>query len=402
MKKIIGFGILLVLLQNSSNAQDDKVELKELKVPVSPAFSILDLSPKTIESPGTVKAFTTSLVSNAALAGGLPKSFAFEFAPYWFFKHPNMNIYKYYGLHTSVANSDSALGSTTTFKLKQNIFYGLRSTSISLASVFKDSSKALPVDVNYISYAIRSNIINIKSHKIARGLKASIDSVNGALQKVHINAIAKCNELPESERITCIGNSIAQAAQSTDSLLKSTREQFLNYLNARPAFSVDLALASSMGFGDNKYSNRKTFRTGGWITLAYYQPLISKAKIDEDIRNLFECKNYFNAFFLFRMLSENKTLDYKSFTKENLIDFGGRAEFEFNRFSISVESIRRINQDTKSLNTTRTVGIFQYKVNDNLFLLGTFGKDFGTIENIVSLFGINWGFGENALNKPFN
>jgi hypothetical protein len=166
--------------------------------------------------------------------------------------------------------------------------------------------------------------------------------------------------------------------------------------------SVDLALASSTAFGNNSFNNRKSYRSGGWLTLAYHQPLVSAAKVKDDIRNLLECKNYFGAYFLVRSLSENKTADFKSFREQNLVDFGGRAEFEFDKFSFSLESIKRINKDIKSLNTSRTVGIIQYKVNDNLFLLGTFGKDFGTINNLISVFGINWGFGENALNRPFN
>ena len=399
MKKIILLIKLSAFLGSFSNAQNDKVQLKDLKVPVAPAFSILDFSPKTIESPGTIKAFTTNLVTNAALTAGIPKNFAFEFAPFWFFKHPNMSIYQYYGLGAVKLINDSAGSETFAFVPKKNIFYGLRSTSLSFGSVFKDSGKTMPVDVNYIGYAMRSNIINIRIVRIDEGLKTSIEDVNEALQNIHLSAISKCNGLPENERLDCIGNFITH---SKDSILKSTRSRFESYANARSRFSVDLALASSTAFGNNSFGNSKSYRTGGWITLAYYQPLVSAVKVRDDIKNLLECKNYFNAYFLFRTLSENKSLDFRSFTKQNLIDYGGRAELEFDRFSFSLESIKRINKDIKSLNTSRTVGIIQYKVNDNLFLLGTFGKDFGSINNLTSLLGINWGFGENALNKSFN
>src|SRR5687768_6758935 len=110
--------LLMLSLCLSHLYAQKEVPLEDLKVPVSPAFSILDYSPKTIESPGSVKAFTTNLVSNAAQSGGIPRNFAFEFAPYWYFKHPKMTVYKYYGLDTSLA-------------FKPNIFYGIRSTSFS-------------------------------------------------------------------------------------------------------------------------------------------------------------------------------------------------------------------------------------------------------------------------------
>ncbi len=399
MKPKIILAVVAVFVTTGLLAQSDKVELKDLKVPVAPAFSLLDFSPKTIESPGTIKAFTTNLVTNAALTAGLPKNFAFEFAPYWFFKHPNMSIYTYFGLGRVEQKTDAGGKESFAFVPKKNIFYGLRSTSLSFGSVFKDSSKALPVNVNYIGYALRSNVINIRSRRLDTAMQTGIEDVNEALQNVLFNAITKCNGLDSIERIDCIGKFIEQ---SKDSILKSARTRFEGIANARPRFSMDVAIASSTAFGNNNFSNRKTYRSGGWLTLAYYQPLVSAAAVKENIQNLLDCKNYFNAYFLFRSLRENATTDFKNFTGQSLIDYGGRAEFEFDRFSLSVESIKRVNQSNKAFNTSRTVGIVQYRINNNLFLLGTFGKDFGTINNIVSLFGLNWGFGENALNKRFD
>jgi len=405
MKKkiiLIQFFVSLVFLNVRGQ---DKTELKDLKVPVSPAFSILDFSPKTIETPGTIKAFTANLVSMVAKEAGLPKNFAFEFAPYWFFKHPNMDIYKYHGLIVNDAGSASdflapqdSMEVKEVFKLKQNIFYGLRSTNLSFGSVFKDSSKALPVDVNYIAYAFRANIINLRNKNALIKLRESIVAVNQSLQNEQRKAIAKCKDLTGMDRINCIGEAITK---TKDSVFKMTRADFMKYLMIRPIFSMDIAFASSTAFADNNFSNSKSYRTGGWITLAYNQPLVSSKKVKEDIENLIECKNYLNAYFLFRLLKENKTKDFKAFVKQDLVDLGGRLEFEFNKFSFSVESIKRINNKDKNLNTSRTVGIIQYKIAKDLLLLGTFGKDFGDINNLVTLFGINWGFGENELNTPF-
>ena len=368
------------------NAQTaNEVKLEDIKVPVSPAFSILDFSPKIIENPGTIKAFTFNLASIAGKSGGIPKNFAFEFAPFWFFKHPQMNIYKYFGLRN--IGNDS-------FSFKPNIFHGIRSTSVSLGSIFKDSSKALPVDVNYVGYALRSNLINVRHRKVLTMLKQGIENQNAALQKKQIKAIEKCDTLLGPERLDCIGNFITKYEDSLSHFLTP-------YLAARPIFNVDIALAASTAFGSNNFRNRESYRTGGWITLAYYQPLLSAKKINEDINNLLQCKNYLNVFFLFRALKENRTRDFKTFEKKNLIDFGGRAELEFNRFSASLEYVKRAYKDDKSLNSKRTVAILQYRINDELFLVGTFGKDFGEIENLITLFGLNWGFGERTLYKPF-
>lgn len=74
------------------------IELKDLIVPSSPAFSILDFNPKTIERPGTIKALALNMVNETGKSGGIPKNFALEFAPYWFFKDAKMDIYNYNGI----------------------------------------------------------------------------------------------------------------------------------------------------------------------------------------------------------------------------------------------------------------------------------------------------------------
>src|SRR5678815_2267596 len=70
------------------------LERKDLNVPNSPAFTILDFSPKVIDKPGTAKTFTASIVNLVNQGSGIPKNFAMEVAPYWLF--PNkLTVYKY-------------------------------------------------------------------------------------------------------------------------------------------------------------------------------------------------------------------------------------------------------------------------------------------------------------------
>lgn len=389
MKKILALVVLLSALKSYSQ----EVELKDLKVPTAPAFSILDFSPKVIESPGTIKAFTTSILSNTAESAGLPRNFAFEFAPYWFFRHPNMNVYKYFGLSAG-GSSEKDLS----IQYRPNIFYGLRSTSISFGSVFRDSSDQMPVDINYIGYALRSNVINIKHPRINKALFDQVGKVNEALQNSLIEAITACAGMTDQERLDCIGNFISSGK---DSLLTLRREEFLQLLNVRPVFSVDIALASSTAFARNNWKDHNAYRSGGWISLGYYKPLVSGSKVDKDLNELIKCRNYLNAVLMLRYLQQNSTVDFVEFTKNNMMDIGGRIEFEFDRFALSVEAIRRFNNTNDDLDTHRAVGILQYRINDNLFLLGTFGRDFGNSNNLVSLIGLNWGLGKNSLFNRF-
>ena len=105
MKKII-LNIFLATLSIHSFCQtnNDTVALKDLIVPSSPAFSLLDITPKVIERPATVKAFAISIVNAANQTNGIPKNLAIEFAPFWSFKHPQMSIFKYNGLTRDLSN----------------------------------------------------------------------------------------------------------------------------------------------------------------------------------------------------------------------------------------------------------------------------------------------------------
>ncbi|MBN8688073.1 MAG: hypothetical protein J0M10_13695 [Chitinophagales bacterium] len=364
-----------------------EIEMKDLIVPSSPAFSLLDNNPKTIERPGTIKALALNLVNKAGESGGLPKNLALEFAPFWLFKTPGMNIYKFNGIETDDEGN---------FK-KQHIFSGLRSTSISLGSIFKDSSKTIPVDVNYLAYGIRANLINIRSKKILQEVTKRIVDINTRLSEAITNLNGCTKFTPGTpEYLKCFGESLSKSLKN-DSLMKIYRAEYVSLATIRPLFSADLAFASSTAFGNNIYSNHHVYRTGAWLTLALSKPLAKSSDINKQLKS----RNYINAYGMLRRMNSNTTKDFSQFTKNRLLDLGGRIEIELDKVSFSVETIRRNDQDNKNLNTGKTVGIIQYRISETLYFLGTFGKDFEKVNNLIALFGINWGFGSNALFQKF-
>lgn len=394
MKYLMQLIFFLLAISATSYCQnrEDTVDLKDISIPSSPAFNLLDLTPKTIEKPGTVKSFTTSVVNQINKSGaGIPENFAMEFAPYWMVKHPSMTVFKYYGL--TLHNK---------LEYKPNIFYGLRSTSISIGSVFKDSTKDSPLNVNYVGYSIKTNIINIRKRIVTDSLKKSIEETNKELTAI-LSQPNDCDPLNpndsgyEEKKQKCIAQLLKG---SLNSPLNNQRNYFSRLLTIRPVFTADIALASSTAFYNNKFDNRHSYRSGAWLTLAYSQPLLSR-KAKKSISNLIDAKNYFNIYGFLRGIQQDSTVDFKNFIKRNFLDIGGRIEFELDRFSISLETVFREVSKHKNENSYRTVAILQYKVSNDLFLLGTFGKNFDSEKNLISLFGINWGFGNNSLYKKF-
>ena len=77
------------------------------------------------------------------------------------------------------------------------------------------------------------------------------------------------------------------------------------------------------------------------------------------------------------------------YINKDFYDIGGKVELEFKRMSISYEFIKRIADGE---NTHRSNGVLKYKISNEFYLTGAFGKNFGNNENLISLLGINWGF----------
>ena len=392
MKQVILLVIAIITSPYSfGQSNNDTIPFREMTVPSSPVFNLLDVSSMTVERPATVKAFALSVGNAVGGSTLIPKNFAMEFTPFWLFKHPRMDIYKYNGL---TIDKDNIMNEP--LKFKRNIFYGLRNFSVSIATVSKDSSESFPINTNYIGYSIRANIINIRKGKVLDSLKKSIDGLNNILVKDLKKAVHECQAIfdPETqleEYHKCIDDYVFRDSV----LINASRNHYDTLLKIRPVFTIDLAGASSTIFANNNFNSNHGYRSGAWITFGYSQPLTKDA--EKTINGLFNAKNYLNIYGLFRILSNDSTTDFKTFTNQTLIDYGGRLEFEFNRLSISFESVFRTVKDVPDLNSSRIVGILQYKISDNLFFTGTFGKNFGTRENLLAFFGINWGLGKTTL-----
>ncbi|PSK91153.1 hypothetical protein [Taibaiella chishuiensis] len=392
MKKLLCCLLFLPLLP-AYGQETDTIPFLDLTPPASPAFNLLDVSPTTVERPATVRAFALS-VANAIGNGanGFPKNFALQVAPYWLFAHPNMNIYKYNGL---VMDKNAA--SADRLQFKQNIFYGLRNTSLSVASVNKDSAQSNTAAVNFMAVSVKANVINIRRRRVMEAMANSIQGINRSLAGNLTVVVPGCLDQfePTSQAYR---DCIAASVLSVDSVtINSRRATYDSLLAVRPLFSVDIALATSMGFANNNFNDNHLYRTGGWITACFSKPLDKNS--EQSLSALYKAKHYLNLYGLFRVLSEENTTDFKSFTTQTNIDFGGRLEFELNSVAISFETVYRAVANDKSSSTVRNVAIVQYKLSDNLFLTGTFGKNFGDQNNLVSFLGLNWGFGKTALFK---
>jgi hypothetical protein len=381
MKKQFAFIGLFVIVNTvvAQNKISNTVQLKELEVPNSPAFIITEITPSLIQTPSTPKEFVLGVAQSFQQSEtGFPENYSLEFVPYWWFRPTGRSIYSLVGLNRNAAGSIE----------NENPFSSLKFTSLSMAFLKKDlipdTSKTLQ---KMFSLGLRSTIIKIHTRSYSESLKNKIAEWHSAAQselEIIQEAIARADPKKKMELLKQAAN---YKPSTTDNLVKEINKTFLQ----KPIFSWDVAAAFvTYGIGDTSWHKG---RSGVWTNLASYLPLALGE--DKDVHS-----NYINLNFSLRFLSDNYFKNDKGLiAKANVIDVGGKIAFEFNALSIGYEYLKRNGKGVPG-DHKRSVGIINYKLSDNLYINGAFGKNFSAPDKLVALFGIKWGLGSESVSLP--
>ncbi|NTS41913.1 hypothetical protein HRG84_13435 [Flavisolibacter sp. BT320] len=352
-------------IDRASRKVDTTLKLENLELSHAPAFSLLDISPSIITRPASTRALTTSVVSN--LRSGIPQNYALEVTPFWFSKHPELTSAKYFGFDA-----------TDTANIKNLEWSRAKYYSLSLAVINKDTSINVGTLGNHnVSFGVRTTLLKFYRKSDLK----NIYNKNNAWLRGLSDAQPSTGPLPRTE--------LDEFQQNTQALVDSVRES----LKALPLFSLDFAFASNMTFDNNSISSNRINRTGFWLTANLNAPLSPKGSND----------NYLKFYLIGRYINSKDSLDLqKNYINANLWDFGGRVEFQFHRVSFGYEYIER-SSSVDAFSSYRSVGLLQFQVSDNLFISGSFGKNFPKGNNIISALGLNWGISsgrESIVQKP--
>lgn len=384
-KRYLGVFIILasyadVLAQQQTVKQD--IAIKNMDLPNAPAFSILDATPSLIERPKATKAFALSVLNSVAESTGFPKSYAVELTPFWMIKNRNMNALKYWGVNRTKEN--------------QNVnqpFANVKQSTISFSWVSQGDT-AKKNFKQHISWGIRVPLIQVRK-KTQRDSLFNAYNLGVVSLRANIDDLAKITSKYFDKLIT--GDS-TEYKKETEAYYKNLKmptyltRQIESLLARKPVFAVDFAFAHNITFDNPSYSSNRLGRMGAWLTLCYANQL-----------NKTERPNYFNVYGIGRYLLDNNTIGTDGkLRKQQLIDIGAKAEFEFEDFSFAMEYLNRTNVDNALLNSDRLTGIIRYKINESLSMTGSFGQNFGKVNNLISFVGINWGISKNettSVNK---
>lgn len=373
MKNLALLSTLIVLNITTINVlqsqNDSKIPLSEFNLSnnSSPAFVLVNETPTEIYIPENLKALTLHVLNN------FDGNISVELTPYYFLnrKSKSRSFKKYIGIEEKGG------------KPIQKPFSGTNTTTISFAYANKEFENLINENRKVFSLGLRTKLfrlyntqdVNDYSKKITNVLKKILlelpDEFDDKILEINSNTEIS-DEVKEEKK-----KEILSVYFNTESGLKHLNDLEMYKKPLKPFFQIDASIGYSSLFEENKIDSKTLNRFGAWLTSEF--SLILNKDSDESKSN-----NYINLFLTSRYIEDEFNLNENTFYYR---DFGGKIELELGKFSLGYEYIDR----NGSIDKERSVGTIKYLINKNISLNGGFGKDFSSEDNLVTLFGINWG-----------
>lgn len=346
--KVIILTVIAILASFCLQAQVDLGEFTMSDIS-SPAFLLVEESPTEIYTPDNVRALALHASENFG------NSLSVEVSPYFFMntQSPYRTYYRYIGVHKDESGT-----------LKQNPFSGLNTTTVSFSYVNKEFEGLGDGDRKTYAIGLRTTLLRFFNK-----------------QKIYDNAQAIANEL---QNLTVPNDVLAGGAEAIKKYYleqQKVEEKFAKYQKTiKPLFRLDGALGYATLFKENDVSSSTAKRFGSWLT-AQGSFILNEGNSgpQNNYLNLFVTARYIEDGFQQTEALEYNTLFYR--------DLGGKVEMELGKLAFAYEFIQRHGE----INSERSVGSIKFIINKDISLSGGFGKDFEETDNLITVFGINWG-----------
>ena len=359
---------LLQPLSVAAQGGEERIEVKDLRTPYSPAFVLLGVEPTSVEQPTNPKALAVSVFSALENGGNL----ALEIAPYWLAPHPDLTFSDFY---------EAGLAETIVQTLAVSV-----ATALNLdKGATGDSDESTGNDETGAGVALRFSLLRGKpAAEDVRELHALDEKLLDLFERF-IDAKKRGSE----SEMRSIQQAIDEKVDEGEPLRKRIGE------SGHLGFSCDVAAGVAGKFPSGRAGDGRFSRAGVWITPAYRVADVLGAKVD--------------------IIGTGRYLRDEEGENEDLGDVGGRIAIDFadilfsSDLSLSFEGLRRFGLSKgDSGDTERLAGIIEYELpevvqlGDAKYLTATFGQDFdegGDDDRLIVLFGLNFSFGSNPSVK---
>lgn len=329
------------------------IPLDALRPPAAPAFVLLGVAPAAVERPITPRALAATLISATGARDLLPRDYALEVAPYWLTSHPELTFDGYYaaGLGRSILQTLSISLATARLPAPDSIEAGTAlGIGFRTAPLAGKAPPAFALLVPQLDSLLRQRL------RVRHLLRRLSDSTARADQQAVADSLEE-----EAARV-------ALAIQAAD--------------KERVGWIVEFAGAVVWDFPRNLIDSSSIARAGVWATVAYRvpAPAIDLVGVLRYVR------------------------DQRPATARNIVDFGGRLVIRGDDLALSGEFVEHIGTASGPLPAPgyRLAGNLEYRLQKDLALTATFGKDDGDTgaARLVAQIGLTLGAGRVPLLQP--
>ncbi|MFC2141999.1 hypothetical protein ACFLR7_03595 [Acidobacteriota bacterium] len=393
----------LLLSQNQDD--ESKLELDQLRTPASPGFVLLGVEPSSVEQPRTPKALAFSMLTAQWQSSLIPKNYAIEIAPYWLTSHPGLTYKDYYTANLGknlLRNLSLSLATTTLPSEEEEIpagsSIGLGIRTLLLAG--KANSKLTDLRKDLIEQQLLLQLVDLVKESGGGNIGELRQNVENTFDNIERNpGLLNYPDL-NSERIMEAVNAVSKAAlaylegkdaQNEEEVGKLLEEmkivdesksrkialEMQTQDKSRIGWIAECAGAMTIDFPGNSFEESKITRWGLWAT-----PSFRSERIPVDFVGV--------ARFI---------RDVSLEVPQDVFDLGGRLVYKYHDLFLSAEFVQRFRSDDS--NTTRFAGMLEYRLNQDLYLMANFGKNYEIKDelrgNLIMMIGLNFGLGQKPL-----
>jgi hypothetical protein len=368
-KSCLALVLLAGCAANALAQSAKKVAIDDLSAPQSPAFVLLGVAPTSIERPGTPKALGLNVLDQVTTATGFPRNYALQVAPYWLASHPNLQFSAYQNPSVRQSLLQTLLISVGTSPLP-----GAQPTDDPLGSK--------------VGLGVRTAIFNGRANPRLERLLPQLEKLDDEVldrMAEEDELIAALEKNPGDPKLTAALAKLQKTIAAARAKTEAVALQIQTLDAERIGFFLNIAGGQVWTFPQDDVREASAEKRGLWVTPSYRWRGCSDTA---------DCESSVDAIAVVRTLKEPD--------KGAVWDYGGRVVWKTNKqLNVSLEALRRDSgDDTADKKSNRTVSILEYRIREDVILVGSFGQDFKQVTGakpLVSFLGLNLGFGKKAV-----
>ncbi|MDB4950921.1 MAG: hypothetical protein JWM27_3570 [Gemmatimonadetes bacterium] len=377
-------------------AQADSLPgLNSLKPSSAPAFVLLGAAPSEVARPTTPTDVGLSLARAAKSLGTVPQDYALEASPYWLRGHANLTW-----------RADSAR--TLRQSLARTLAFSVASAELGAV----DSAAGTPVRTG-VAFGLRTMLMSghysaatvsaLHALEIATGREGAVHEKYAAAQNAadeawvaaQVAAIGAMTDAAQKQAamVAFRAENSARINRRDDAVLANPayqaevaalRRPFQNLSMKREGSMLEVSAGASWAFPGRVWQAGRMDRVGAWATYSCESCLVAGGTVP--ITPLATVRFY-----------------HQGGGEPDVLDAGGRLILAGGRFDLSAEGVVRSFLGAGAPKALyRVAGIFDYQVQENLWLLSTFGRDYrsATEGSLIAQLGVKFNFARQRYKAP--